>query len=205
MQLDLLADLNRDHLAGVGPNLDLEGRLDSFELAFRMQSAMPEIQSLAGEHPATLKAYGLDDPVTANFGRQCLLARRFAERGVRFVQVTHSDSYVQWDQHSQAQRGAQKNAREVDLPIAALLKDLKARGLLEDTLVLWGGEFGRTPTAEGTDGRDHNPEGFTMWMAGGGSRAGSSTATDNGYYAVEQKCTSMMSTQPSSPGLDHRD
>jgi hypothetical protein len=189
LQLDLLGDLNRDHLKTVGPNLDLEGRLDSFELAFRMQTAMPEIQSLANEHPATLKAYGLDDPVTANFGRQCLMARRFAERGVRFIQVTHSDSAVQWDQHSQLKEGHTKNAREVDQPIAALLKDLKARGLLEDTLVLWGGEFGRTPTAQGTDGRDHNPEGFTMWMAGGGVKGGFKFgATDDyGYYAVEDK------------------
>ncbi|WP_174377936.1 DUF1501 domain-containing protein [Singulisphaera acidiphila] len=207
LQLDLLADLNRDHLAGVGPNLDLEGRLDSFELAFRMQSAMPEIQSLAGEHPATLKAYGLDDPVTANFGRQCLLARRFAERGVRFVQVTHSDSYVQWDQHSQLKEGHEKNAREVDLPIAALLKDLKARGLLEDTLVLWGGEFGRTPTAQGADGRDHNPEGFTMWMAGGGVKGGFKYgATDDyGYYAVDKKMHihDVHATILHLLGLDH--
>jgi Protein of unknown function (DUF1501) len=207
MQLDLLADLNRDHLGGVGPNLDLEGRLDSFELAFRMQTAMPEIQSLAGEHPATLKAYGLDDPVTANFGRQCLLARRFAERGVRFVQVTHSDSNVQWDQHSKLKEGHAKNAREVDKPIAALLKDLKSRGLLHDTLVLWGGEFGRTPTAEGTDGRDHNPEGFTMWMAGGGVKAGFKFgATDDyGYYAVEQKMHihDVHATILHLLGLDH--
>jgi Protein of unknown function (DUF1501) len=189
LQLDLLAGMNRDHMGGVGPNLELEGRLDSFELAFRMQTAMPEVQSLAGENPSTLKAYGLDDPVTANFGRQCLLARRFAERGVRFIQVTHSDEKVQWDQHSKLKEGHAKNAREVDRPIAALLADLKSRGLLRDTLVLWGGEFGRTPTAEGSDGRDHNPEGFTMWMAGGGVKAGMKYgATDDyGYYAVEQK------------------
>jgi hypothetical protein len=207
LQLDLLADLNRDHLVGVGPNLDLEGRLDSFELAFRMQTAMPEVQSLAGEHPATLRAYGLDDPVTANFGRQCLLARRFAERGVRFVQVTHSDSFVQWDQHGKLKEGHAKNAREVDRPIAALLKDLKARGLLQDTLVLWGGEFGRTPTAEGTDGRDHNPEGFTMWMAGGGVKAGIKFgATDDyGYYAVENKMHihDVHATILHLLGLDH--
>jgi hypothetical protein len=207
LQLDLLADLNRDHLRGVGPNLDLEGRLDSFELAFRMQTAMPEVQSLAGEHPATLRAYGLDDPVTANFGRQCLLARRFAERGVRFVQVTHSDSLVQWDQHGKLKEGHAKNAREVDRPIAALLKDLKARGLLQDTLVLWGGEFGRTPTAEGTDGRDHNPEGFTMWMAGGGVKAGIKFgATDDyGYYAVEDKMHihDVHATILHLLGLDH--
>src|SRR5262245_12379482 len=207
LQLDLLADLNRDHLAGVGPNLDLEARLDSFELAFRMQTAMPEIQSLAGEHPATLKAYGLDDPLTANFGRQCLLARRFAERGVRFVQVTHSDSYVQWDQHSKLKEGHTKNAREVDRPIAALLRDLKGRGLLEDTLVLWGGEFGRTPTAEGSDGRDHNPEGFTMWLAGGGVKTAIKYgATDDyGYYAIDRKMHihDLHATILYLLGLDH--
>ena len=137
-----------------------------------MQTAMPAIEDLSGESPATLKEYGLDDPVTANFGRQCLLARRFAERGVRFVQVTHSDAMVQWDQHSDLKEGHEKNAREVDRPIAGLLKDLKARGLLDDTLVLWGGEFGRTPTAQGKNGRDHNPEGFTMWLAGGGVKPG---------------------------------
>jgi hypothetical protein len=207
LQLDLLAEMNHDHLETVGPNLDLEGRLDSFELAFRMQTAMPEIQSLVSEHPATLKAYGLDDPVTANFGRQCLMARRFSERGVRFVQVTHSDSAVQWDQHGKLKEGHTKNAREVDQPIAALLKDLKSRGLLQDTLVLWGGEFGRTPTAQGKDGRDHNPEGFTMWMAGGGVKAGFKYgATDDyGYYAVENKVHihDIHATILHLLGLDH--
>jgi hypothetical protein len=207
IQLDLIADMNRDHLAGVGPNLDLEGRLDSFELAFRMQTAMPEVQSIEGERPSTLRAYGIDDPITANFGRQCLLARRFAERGVRFVQVTHSDSFVQWDQHSKLKEGHAKNAREVDRPIAALLADLKARGLLHDTLVLWGGEFGRTPTAEGTDGRDHNPEGFTMWMAGGGVKPGFKYgATDDyGYYATEGKVHihDLHATILHLLGLDH--
>jgi len=207
LQLDLLGELNRDHLNTVGPNLDLEGRLDSFELAFRMQTSMPEIQSIAGESPATLKMYGLDDPVTAGFGRQCLMARRFAERGVRFVQVTHSDAYVQWDQHSKLKEGHEKNAREVDKPIAGLIKDLKSRGLLDDTLVLWGGEFGRTPTAQGSDGRDHNPEGFTMWMAGGGVKTGIKYgATDDyGYYAVEQKMHihDVHATMLHLLGLDH--
>mgnify|MGYP005851040273 CR=1 FL=1 len=188
-QLDLLAELNADHLDRSGPDQALEARLDAFELAFRMQAEMPEAQDLSGESAATLRLYGLDDPVTADFGRQCLLARRLAERGVRFVQVTHSDSAVQWDQHSNLKQGHEKNAREVDRPIAALLTDLKARGLLEDTLVLWGGEFGRTPTAQGKDGRDHNPEGFTMWLAGGGVKPGFRYgATDEyGYYAVEDK------------------
>jgi hypothetical protein len=190
MQLDLAADLNHTHLDGTAAAGMLEARINSFELAFRMQTAMPELQDVSKESPATLKLYGLDDPVTANFGRQCLMARRFAERGVRFIQVTHSDAFVQWDQHGDLIKGHTKNAAEVDKPIAGLLYDLKARGLLEDTLVLWGGEFGRTPVAQGTaDGRDHNPEGFTMWMAGGGVKGGIAYgATDDyGYFAAENK------------------
>ncbi len=188
-QLDLLAAMNRDHLEVAGRNEALEGRLNSFELAFRMQSVMPEVQDLSTESEATHNLYGIDDPITEDFGRQCLLARRFLERGVRFVQVTHSDSEVQWDQHSDLYRGHTKNSAEVDKPIAGFLADLKSRGLLEDTLVLWGGEFGRTPTAQGSDGRDHNPYGFTMWMAGGGVKGGFAYgATDDyGYYAVENK------------------
>jgi hypothetical protein len=207
MQLAMLAEQNRDHLAAAGPDQALEGRLASFELAFRMQTEMPEIEDLGGESRATLRDYGLDDPVTANFGRQCLLARRFAERGVRFVQVTHSDAFVQWDQHSDLKKGHEKNAREVDRPIAALLKDLKARGLLHDTLVLWGGEFGRTPTAQGKNGRDHNPEGFTMWLAGGGVKPGFRYgATDEyGYYAVEDRMHihDLHATLLHLLGLDH--
>lgn len=188
-QLDLLAAMNQSHLEQTGNYSSLEARLHSYELAFRMQSEMPEAQLLTDETEATKRLYGMDDPVTEDFGRQCLLARRFAERGVRFIQVTHSDTNVQWDQHSDLKVGHEKNAREVDKPIAGLLSDLKARGLLEDTLVLWGGEFGRTPTAQGTNGRDHNPEGFTMWMAGGGVRGGLRYgATDEfGYYALENK------------------
>lgn len=189
MQLDLLAAMNREQLEEDGPNQELEGRIQSFELAFRMQTAMPEIQDLSDETEETLRLYGVDEPMTENFGRQCLLARRFAERGVRFIQVTHSDAFVQWDQHGDLKKGHEKNAKEVDKPIAALLIDLKRRGLLQDTLVLWGGEFGRTPTAQGKDGRDHNPEGFTMWMAGGGVKTGIQYgATDEyGYYALHDK------------------
>ena len=206
-QLDLLAEINRDQLERTGPDAALEGRLESFELAFRMQTEMPEIQDVSDESPATLRAYGLDDPVTENFGRQCLLARRFAERGVRFVQATHSNAAVQWDQHGDLKNGHEQNAREVDRPIAALIRDLKARGLLEDTLVLWGGEFGRTPTAQGGDGRDHNPEGFTMWMAGGGVKGGIQYgATDDyGYYAVRDKVHihDLHATILHLLGLDH--
>jgi hypothetical protein len=206
-QLDLIAAMNRDHLAVAGHDQALEGRLDSFELAFRMQSTMPELQDLSGETAATQRLYGLDDPITANFGRQCLMARRFLEAGVRFVQVTHSDSEVQWDQHGNLYQGHTKNAAEVDRPIAGFLRDLKARGLLADTLVLWGGEFGRTPTAQGTDGRDHNPHGFTMWMAGGGVRGGFAYgATDDyGYYAVQDKMHvhDLHATILHLLGLDH--
>ena len=188
-QLDFLAKINREHLALAGPDSALEGRINSFELAYRMQSTMPEAQDVGGESDATKKLYGMDQPVTENFGRQCLMARRFLERGVRFVQVTHSDGEVQWDQHGNLFKGHSKNAAEVDKPIAGFLQDLKSRGLLDDTLVLWGGEFGRTPTAQGGDGRDHNPHGFTMWMAGGGVKPGIAYgATDDyGYFAQEDK------------------
>ena len=207
-QLDLLAAMNRDHLRETGPHLALEGRLNSFELAFRMQMSMPEAQDISGESEATRKLYGLDDKVTENFGRQCLMARRFAERGVRFIQVTHSDGDVQWDQHGNLRKGHTKNAAEVDKPIAGLLQDLKATGLLEDTLVIWGGEFGRTPAAEGgRDGRDHNPEGFTMWLAGGGVKPGIAYgATDDyGWFAAESKVHihDLHATVLALLGLDH--
>jgi hypothetical protein len=206
-QLDLIRDLNQGFIDTAGAEQALEGRLNSFELAYRMQTAMPEVQEISGESPATKKLYGIDDPVTGDFGRQCLMARRFLERGVRFVQVTHSDSVVQWDQHGNLYQGHTKNAAEVDRPIAGFLKDLKARGLLEDTLVLWGGEFGRTPTAQGKDGRDHNPHGFTMWMAGGGVKGGYAYgATDDyGYYAAEDKMHvhDLHATILHALGLDH--
>ena len=206
-QLDLIQAMNRDHLSTVGSDSALEGRLNSFELAFRMQASMPEIQDLARETSAMHHLYGIDDPVTEDFGRQCLLARRFLERGVRFVQVTHSDSEVQWDQHSNLLQGHTKNAAEVDKPIAGFLTDLKNRGLLRDTLVLWGGEFGRTPTAQGNNGRDHNPHGFTMWMAGGGVKGGYAYgATDDyGYYAAQKKMHvhDLHATILHLLGLDH--
>jgi hypothetical protein len=208
VQLDLLRSMNESTLAGAPNEAELEARIRSFELAFRMQMEMPAVEDLADETQATRRLYGLDEPITEDFGRQCLLARRFAERGVRFVQVTHSDSNVQWDQHANLKSGHQKNALEVDRPIAGLLQDLKQRGMLQDTLVLWGGEFGRTPTMQGKDGRDHNPEGFTMWMAGGGVRGGFSYgATDQyGYYAVEDKMHihDLHATMLHLLGLDHQ-
>lgn len=206
-QLDLLRSMNIEHLQSSPDTNALEGRLNSFELAYRMQSSMPAIQDISGETAATMKLYGVDDPVTSNFGRQCLMARRFLENGVRFVQVTHSDSEVQWDQHSELYQGHTKNAAEVDKPIAGFLTDLHNRGLLQDTLVLWGGEFGRTPTSQGTDGRDHNPHGFTMWMAGGGVKGGFAYgATDDyGYYARENKMhvNDLHATILHILGLDH--
>ena len=205
MELDLVRELNQDHLSKTGADSALEARINSFELAFQMQAAAPELQSIADESPQTLKMYGIDGGPTQNFGRQCLMARRFAERGVRFVQVSHS---YKWDQHGNLKADHTRNALEVDQPIAALLTDLKQRGLLEETLVLWGGEFGRTPVAQGGDGRDHNPQGYTMWLAGGGIKGGIrwGATDDYGYYAVEDKVHlhDLHATMLHLLGLDHK-
>jgi len=185
-ELDMVQKMNRRHLLGRESDPELESRIQAFELAFRMQTQAPEAFEIEKESEVTRKLYGLDRDETRDFGWQCLLARRLAERNVRFIQCSHS---YKWDQHTELARLHTQNAREVDLPIAGLLKDLRSRGLLKDTLVLWGGEFGRTPVVEGSDGRDHNPYGFTMWMAGGGVRPGMVYgATDEfGYYAVEDR------------------
>jgi hypothetical protein len=204
MELDLVRRLNEEHLSNSGPDSALEARIESFELAFRMQRAAPRLQDISDESPAVQKLYGLDDPKTQNFGRQCLMARRFAEAGVRFVQASHS---YKWDQHSGLKKDHANNALEVDRPIAGLITDLKSRGLLEDTLVLWGGEFGRTPTAQGDDGRDHNPHGYTMWLAGGGIKPGIQygNTDDYGYYSVENKVHvhDLHATILHLLGLDH--
>jgi hypothetical protein len=204
LELDLLREINVEHLAQTGPDHGLEGRIASFELAFRMQRAAPELQDVSNETEKTRQLYGLDQPQTKNFGRQCLMARRFAERGVRFVQVTHS---YKWDQHDNLKKAHTQNALEVDKPIAGLLTDLKRRGLLQDTLVVWGGEFGRTPVAQGRDGRDHNPHGYTMWLAGGGVKSGFryGATDDYGYYAVENKIHlhDLHATILHLLGLDH--
>jgi hypothetical protein len=204
LELDLLADLEREHAAVRGHDAMTEGRIQSFETAFRMQAAAPAVQDLTKETAETHQLYGIDDKVTENFGRQCLMARRFAEAGVRFVQCTHS---YKWDQHENLKRDHTNNAREVDRPIAGLLADLKRRGLLKDTLVLWGGDFGRTPVAQGKDGRDHNPHGFTMFLAGGGVKAGlSHGATDDyGYHATEDRVHihDLHATILHLLGLDH--
>lgn len=186
LELDFLGRMNRSHLESTGPDSDLESRIQSFELAFRLQREAPLVQDISDESQSTLEAYGVNSDVTKDFGLQCLMARRFCERGVRFVQLSHS---YKWDQHGNLEADHRRNAMEVDQPIAALLTDLKQRGLLEDTLVWWGGEFGRTPVAQGRDGRDHNPHACTMWFCGGGMKPGIQFGeTDEyGYYAVRDK------------------
>jgi len=193
-QLDVLKQLNTIHQQQREEDNRLSSRIASFELAFRMQAHAPEAFDVTHESAETKKLYGLDEPMTETFGKQCLMARRLAERGVRMVQVYHTttskrSSCQLWDQHSGLKVELPNNCAAVDKPIAGLLKDLKARGLLEDTLVVWGGEFGRTPTAEGTDGREHHPFGFSMWLAGGGIKGGLAYgATDEfGWHAVENK------------------
>jgi hypothetical protein len=176
-----------------------------------MQSAVPALMDLRGESQATRQLYGLEAeyPQTRTFGTLCLLARRLVERGVRFIELTcPSVGHDRWDQHGNLKKGHEDNARAVDQPIAGLLKDLKARGLLSDTLVLWGGEFGRTPMAQGSDGRDHNPYGFTMWLAGGGVKGGTiyGATDDYGYFAVENKVEmyDLHATLLHLLGIDHK-
>ncbi|MGH6630915.1 MAG: DUF1501 domain-containing protein, partial [Burkholderiales bacterium] len=188
-QLDFLQDLNQRHLAEAKMDSQLEAVIESYELAFRMQTEAPKLTDIGDESPETLALYGVNESATDAFGRQCLLARRFAERGVRFIQCSHS---FKWDQHQNLKKDHERNALEVDKPIAGLLADLKARGLLKDTLVVWSGEFGRTPTGQGRDGRDgrdHNPHGFSVWLAGGGVKGGyAHGATDEfGFRAVTDK------------------
>ena len=176
--LDTLRTLNEQHLQERDFDSELTARLESYELAFRMQMAAPEATDISGETEATKKLYGLDNPVSADFGGRCLLARRLVERGVRFVQVWSGNgkNAIDWDGHTGCDQNHLDRAAETDKAVAGLLTDLKSRGLLESTLVIWGGEFGRTPTSDGgkgrTEGRDHNPYGFTLWMAGGGVRGG---------------------------------
>ena len=199
-QIDLLRDLQRRRESDAAA----DARLESFELAFRMQATAPAVMDLSKESAATKAMYGIDRKPTDGFGRQCLLARRFAEAGVRYIQVTQDG----WDQHSELRKKHGKLAEEVDGPIAGLLQDLENRGLLEDTLVIWGGEFGRTPVAEGKDGRDHNPHGFTWWLAGGGVKGGLShgETDDYGFYAVKDKVHvhDLHATLLHLLGLDHQ-
>ncbi|HMC63585.1 MAG TPA: DUF1501 domain-containing protein, partial [Gemmataceae bacterium] len=191
LQLDLLKKNNLRHRDRSGDDARLDARLEAFELTFRMQMAAPRAMDTSGETKETLALYGIGAEPTDEFGRMCLLARRFAERGVRFVQVCHSYPRNYWDAHGDLKNNHASNAKKVDKPIAGLLKDLKQRGLLQDTLVVFGTEFGRTPASQGKDGRDHHPHAFSMWLAGGGIRGGLAYGkTDEvGYYVAENKVT----------------
>ena len=187
-KLDLLARLNRGYAGQHPAQTELEARIASYELAFRMQAQSPEAVDLALESEETQALYGIDQKETAPFGRLCLLSRRLVERGVRFVQLYHGAG-SKWDAHSGIEKNHGELCRAMDQPVAGLLADLKRRGLLDETLVVWGGEFGRTPMSEKGDGRDHNPSGFTMWMAGGGVKGGQVIGeTDElGLHAVQDK------------------
>jgi hypothetical protein len=186
-KIDFLAEINRRFNRSRKDDSDLEARIASYELAFRMQSAAPEAVDLSKESDATKRLYGMDSEKTEKFGTNCLLARRLVERGVRFVQL-YCGTGSQWDAHADIEGNHGKMCAASDKPIAGLLTDLKARGLLDSTLVIWGGEFGRTPMTEGTSGRDHNPWGFTIFMAGGGAKGGQTIgATDEvGLRAVDR-------------------
>ncbi len=187
-KLDFLNGLNRNHAAARPLQTELDARIASYELAFRMQAEAPDAVDLSKETEATRKLYGMDGKETATFGRQCLLARRMVERGVRFVQLYHGAG-SKWDAHTKIEENHTALCKSMDLPVAGLLADLKQRGLLESTLVVWGGEFGRTPMSEKGAGRDHNATGFTMWMAGGGVKGGQTIGeTDElGLRAVKDK------------------
>jgi hypothetical protein len=205
LQLNFARDL--DQLKRPAPHsmadADLDARIESFELAFRMQTEAPEVLEIESESESTLKLYGIDGGPTDSFGRQCLLARRLSESGVRFVQSSHA----YWDQHSDLKEQHGTLAEQVDRPIAGLLTDLKQRGLLDETLLIWGAEFGRTPTAQGDNGRDHNPHAFTYWMAGGGVKAGFSYGESDefGFYATKDKVHvhDLHATILHLLGLDH--
>lgn len=177
-QFEFLQSLNKLQLERFKGDERLEATIESFELAYRMQMNAPGIMDLSQETASMLESYGINDKATEDFGRQCLMARRLAESNVRYIQINYADNSTnpRWDQHSDMPKHAQ-HAKAVDKPVAGLLADLEQRGLLEDTLVWWGGEFGRTPFAQGKDGRDHNPRGFTVWLAGGGVKAGYSHGT----------------------------
>ncbi|MBM3725632.1 MAG: DUF1501 domain-containing protein [Acidobacteria bacterium] len=214
---NLLRDLNRDHLQARPGDSTLDARIASYELAFNMQMSVPEVSDLTRETAATRKLYGIDEPRTASFGAQCLMARRLVERGVRFVQLYSGGkrgAEVGWDGHNECDQNHQFMASQVDRPIAGLLADLKSRGLLDSTLILWGGDFGRTPFTDGAEsgggnrnGRDHNPYGFTVWLAGGGIQGGKTIGeTDEiGLRAAVDRVSmhDLHATMLSLLGLDH--
>jgi hypothetical protein len=214
LQQDKLAftkQMDESLLGSVGSN-EMETAISNYELAFQMQSSVPELTQFSSETEATKKLYGLysDDPFTRSYGQQCLLARRLVERGVRFIELTCPNvghGTDRWDQHANLKDGHERNAHAVDQPIAGLLKDLKVRGMLEQTLVVWSGEFGRTPFAQGDNGRDHNPSAFSMWMAGAGIKAGTiyGQTDEYGYRVVENKVTihDLHATMLHLLGIDH--
>lgn len=206
-RLELLQQLNHEHLKTHSDQLELNARIASFELAARMQVAATDALDLSRESEATRRLYGIDSKDTAVYGRQCLLARRLTERGVRFVQVLHKGQ--PWDTHKENEKGTRKISRQTDQPVDALLTDLKQRGLLDETLVVWSGEFGRTPMAEGTDGRDHHKYAFSLWMVGGGVKGGVSHGlTDDFGYRVVDRAVSTAdyhATILHLLGLDHAD
>ncbi|TWT60454.1 DUF1501 domain-containing protein [Rubinisphaera italica] len=205
-KLDFINQLNRRHYVGRESNTELEARINSYEMAARMQTTAPEAIDLEQEPEHIKSMYGMDQKETEVYGRQCLLARRLVERGVRFIQL-YSGAGSKWDSHSNIESNHSRLCKGVDQPIAALIADLKQRGLLDETLVIWGGEFGRTPMSEKGTGRDHNPTGFTMWMAGGGVKGGQTIgATDEvGLYAVEDKLHvhDIHATTMALLGMDH--
>jgi len=205
-KLDFLGRLNHRHLLPRLDQSELDARIKSYELAFRMQAEAPEAVDLASETAATHTLYGLDSPATESTGRLCLLARRLVERGVRFVQL-YCGAGSKWDSHSDIEGTHSQTCRAMDRPVAGLLKDLKRRGLLDQTLVVWGGEFGRTPMSEKGDGRDHNPYGFTMWMAGGGIKEGIvvGRTDDVGLHAIEDRLHvhDIHATILHALGVDH--
>ena len=216
-QLDFVRRMDRSFVAEIGSHEPIEAAIANYETAYRMQSAVPELVDLASESAATRKLYGVDsdNPSTAAYAKQCLLARRLVERGVRFVELTMVNTPGKtdgmgnpWDQHNKLELGHGANALTVDQPVAALLKDLKARGLLDETLVLFSGEFGRTPFAQGTIGRDHNPFGFSLWLAGGGLKKGFiyGQTDEFGYRVVENQCSvhDLHATVLHLLGLDHK-
>ncbi len=203
-QLDFIQQLNQQKLQQDPHQPGVEGVIESFELAFRMQDALPDVMDISSESDATQAMYGIDEGPGGGFGRQCLLARRLVEAGVRFVEVTNGN----WDHHANLETALPRSCSEVDQPIAGLIADLKQRGMLDDTLVIWSGEFGRTPAAQNGTGRDHNNRGYTSWMAGGGVKGGFSYgATDeHGFEAVEGKCHihDWHATILHLLGLDHK-
>ncbi|MEL6898952.1 MAG: DUF1501 domain-containing protein, partial [Planctomycetota bacterium] len=204
-RIAFLQSLNQKHRARSGPDREIEGSIRAVELAARMRGAAPHVFDISSETAETRAAYGIDENATDRFGRSCLLARRLAENGVRFITV--SSGHV-WDQHSNLKSGHEKNALATDKPVAALIQDLQQRGLWDDTLLVWGGEFGRTPVAQGTNGRDHNPQGFSMVLSGGGTRPGITYgATDEfGYYARQDRVHmhDLHATILHLMGIDHK-